>query len=80
MDLTFEAFVEFLSKRFNVLATDITYDTVFTQDLGIDSLSLYSLLGDVEKEYQITLEVGDLLDINTAGKVYEYVASQFNKR
>lgn len=79
-DLSFEAFTTFLSERFNFSAEDITRDTVFTEDLGIDSLSLYGLLDDVEKRYGIKLDVEDILAVNTAGKIYDYVAKQFHER
>jgi len=79
MENTFEKFTEYLSMRFNIPADKIKKDTVFTEDLGIDSLALYSLIEDVEKEFKIKLDIDDIISISTAGNIYEYVSTKINE-
>ena len=80
MNISFESFISFISERFDISTNEISLDTIFTNDLGVDSLSLYSLLDDVEKEFQIELNIEDIIAINTVGKMYKYVSEQFPNR
>jgi len=76
--ILFENFKKYLSKRFNVPINEIVKDMSFTDDLGIDSLTLYSLIEDVEKEFNIKLDIEDIISINSVGKIYEYISKKFN--
>lgn len=73
MDISYEDFLKYLSERFNVPIHNIDRDTVFTEDLGVDSLALYNLIADVEKKYHIRLDVEDIISISTVGQVFDYV-------
>jgi acyl carrier protein len=73
MDITYADYLNYLSSRFNTPVTQITRETAFTDDLGVDSLSLYSLITDVEKEYHIKLIMEDIIAINTVGKLFDYI-------
>jgi acyl carrier protein len=78
LEITYADYLNYLSSRFNAPVAEITRETVFTEDLGVDSLALYSLMADVEKEFHINLEVEDIIAISTVGKLFDYVCG--NKR
>lgn len=75
MATTFESFVKLVSDRFGIPEDLITKESVFTKEFGIDSLSLFSFISDIEKHYQIKLPIKHLTQINTVGKAYNIVAS-----
>ncbi|MBC2580395.1 acyl carrier protein [Clostridium sp. DJ247] len=72
--ITYEGFVKFISKRFNVSIDKITKETSFINDLGMDSLSTYALIGDIENEFNIKMnvELDDLMEISTIGQAYDF--------
>jgi acyl carrier protein len=73
MDITYADYLNYLGGRFNTPVAQITRETVFTDDLGVDSLALYSLIADVEKVYHIKLDAEDIIAINTVGKFFDYI-------
>ena len=69
---SYEVFINFLSARFKIPMDKFKKDTYFTE-LGIDSLALYSLISDIEKEYGIKLNIDDFMKIQTVERVYHFV-------
>jgi len=55
--------------RFRIDPDEITLNTSFKDDLGIDSLDVFELLLNLEDEYQITLSEEELEKIKTVGDV-----------
>lgn len=45
-------------------------------ELGLDSLSLFALLGDIEEKYQITIDIEDLTEVDSVKKMYRYISEQ----
>lgn len=43
------------------------------QDLGLDSLSLYSIISDIEKMLDIKIDTNDITEINSPIKLIDYV-------
>lgn len=63
----------------NVLNIDpgtINKDTRFIKDLRIDSLDIYSIFIEIEKECQVSLDDVDPKNIITVGDVYNYINNQ----
>lgn len=56
--------------------TEIKEDSVLTGDLGLTSLDLVSIVGDVENSFGITVEDEDIGTIETVGDIVEYVSSK----
>lgn len=76
--LTWDNYIRFLSKRFGVATKKLAPESRFTDDLGLDSLSLYSLIEDIEKDYDIGIEISDVVDLRTVGRVYHYIREKFD--
>ncbi|MGL4106792.1 acyl carrier protein [Clostridium sp. LP20] len=59
-----------LSEELNLEKESIKVETLIYDELGVDSLSLFSIMETVEKEFKITIPddieivtVGDMIDV-----------------
>ena len=68
-----EKIVTIIREQLNLDDVEITEDTSFKDDLGVDSLDLLELVMAFEEEYDIELNPEELEDIKTVGDVMEYV-------
>jgi len=75
MKVTYDDFLKFLSERYGETSENIKEVNSFSE-LGLDSLSLFSLIEDIEKEYNVQLDVEDLTDIDTVEKMYGFISEQ----
>lgn len=71
-NMSYDDFVEYLADRFGESPERIKEVEKFSE-LGLDSLSLFSLLTDVEDEMGIRIEVEDLTEIDSVEKMYAYI-------
>ena len=71
--MNYNDFLEFLSERYGGSVDKIKQINSF-RELGLDSLSLFSLIQDIEEKYNIELPVDDLTEIDTVEKMYEYIS------
>lgn len=55
---------------------DVTLDTDFREDLGIDSLDLFEMIMVIEDEYSIEIPVEELEDVHTVGDLINYLKSR----
>jgi acyl carrier protein len=65
---------EMACKAFEINADELTEDSKFDEDLGIDSLSVIDLLASLEKTFHIEPEQLDVSRMVTLEAVYELVA------
>lgn len=52
---------------------EITEDARLIEDLGFNSYDFMSLLGELEEEFEITVDEADVADIHTVGEVIAYI-------
>lgn len=57
-----------LVKHFNIKNIPINQNTVFSSDLELDSLTVMDLLAEVEDEFDITIPLNILPDLETVGQ------------
>ena len=62
-----------LIKPFNKKDVTISKDTTFSVDLELDSLMVMDLLSEIEDEFDITVPLNILPDLETAGQFTEAV-------
>lgn len=67
-----EKLLAFLSDRYGWTKAEIETAESF-EALGLDSLSLYSLVTDCEKEFGIKIETDDMTEIDTPTKFINYI-------
>lgn len=60
--MTYEEFLVFLSDRFGVDIATLETTNSFG-DLGVDSLSLFNLITDLEDEFHIQIEIEDMTEV-----------------
>jgi len=57
-----------LLEHFNKENIPVTRDTIFSSDLEFDSLTVMDLLSEVEDEFDITIPLSILPDLETVGQ------------
>lgn len=68
-----ERIVEIINEQLNIDDVEITEDTSFKDDLGVDSLDLLELVMAFEEEYSIELDPEELEGIQTVGDVMDFI-------
>lgn len=71
----FEKMVEIIKEQLNVDG-DITRETSFKEDLGVDSLDLFELVMALEDEYSVEIPSEELEKLTTVGSVMDYLKSK----
>ena len=64
---------EIMTQYVEIDADDITEDKRLIEDLGFNSYDFMSLLGELEEEFDVTIDESDAMDIHTVGEVIEYL-------
>ncbi len=54
---------------------EITENTEFINDLGMNSYDFMSFLGEIEDEFDIEVNERDVMNIKTVGQAAEYIKS-----
>ncbi len=62
-----------LIKPFNKKNVTISKDTIFSVDLELDSLTVMDLLSEIEDEFDITVPLNILPDLETVGQFTDAV-------
>ncbi|MEX6725964.1 acyl carrier protein [Parapedomonas caeni] len=65
---------------FNKKGVALAADTSFAQDLEFDSLTVMDLVANIEDEFDITLPLNMLPDLETVGQVADAVAKILKDR
>lgn len=68
-----EKIKELIVNYVDVNADDITEDSRFVEDLGFNSYDFMSLLGELENEFDVTVDENDVIDIHTVGEAVKYL-------
>ena len=64
---------EIIQEQLNLDGVEITEESSFKDDLGVDSLDLFELVMSLEEEYGIEIPSEDLEKIATVSDVIEYL-------
>ncbi len=67
---------EIIQEQLSLDGVEITEESSFKDDLGVDSLDLFELVMAFEEEYQIEIPSEDLEQLTTVGAVIEYMKSK----
>lgn len=69
----FEEVKELMVENLGIEADEITENTDFKKDLGVDSLDLFELVSEVEDKYSIEISSDDLEKIATVRDLVAYI-------
>lgn len=67
---------EYLADELDIDESEIQEDSRFKEDLGADSLDLYTLTQELEDEYGVKIPEEDAIELTTVGKAVDYVAAR----
>ena len=79
VDEIFEQICE-LIKPFNKKNIPISKETLFSIDLELDSLSVMDLLSEIEDEFDITVPLNMLPDLETVGQFTDAVQNLLSEQ
>lgn len=68
-----EKIIDIIREQLNIDDVEITEDTSFKDDLGVDSLDLLELVMAIEEEYDIELDPEELEGIQTVGDAMSFI-------
>ncbi len=71
----FDELKEKLSEYVDTPIEEITENSRFIEDLGLNSFEFMSLLGYLEDEYDIEVDENEILNIKTVGEAVSYIES-----
>ncbi len=69
----FEKIKEIIVRELGADESQVTMETSFKDDLGVDSLDLFQMVMAVEEEYDIEIPSEDIENISTVGEFVEYL-------
>lgn len=69
----FEKFKELICNYVEVDADTITPESRFIEDLGFNSYDFMSFLGELEQEFDITVDENEVIGLHTVGDAIEYM-------
>ena len=72
-------FLELVAKYCEKDASEITDDMRFREDLGFNSLSFMTFLGDLEDTLDVELEEEEAIRITTIGEALQYMNTLFEE-
>lgn len=52
---------------------EITEDSRFVEDLGFDSFSVMTFVGDIEDEYDVEIDERAVAEVRTVGDMIKYI-------
>ena len=65
--------LEILAKLIDINTSDVTDTDRLREDLGLDSLQSMELMSRISDQYELDLEVEDVMDVETLGEVVEHL-------
>jgi len=77
--MVIDRITELLAEQLNVDKATLSKDTRIVEDLRADSLDIVEMLIALEDEFGISVPDDDAKDLNTIGKLAEYVESKTQK-
>lgn len=69
----FEEFKGILGEYVDIPAGEITEESRFIEDLGMNSFQFMSLLGYLEEEYDVEVDENEVRNLRTVGEACAYI-------
>ena len=73
--MAYDDFLNFLSDRFGMDTKELEKTDNFGE-LGVDSLSLFNMITDIEEEFKISIDVDDMTEVDSVKKMYKYITEK----
>ena len=69
----FEKLVEIICNYVEVEPENITLDSRFIEDLGFNSYDFMSFLGELEQEFDVTVDEQEVIHLHTVAEALNYL-------
>jgi acyl carrier protein len=63
-------------EKLGIKECEIPNDALFTNDLGIDSLDLYEIFAEIEREFEIKIPDEDAENLRTVRSLINYIKNK----
>ena len=73
-----EKMKELITQYVDVTPEEITEDARLIEDLHFNSYDFMSLLGELEQEFDITVDEQEVINLHTVGEAVKYIESLKN--
>ena len=73
--MAYDDFLKFLSDRFGVDTKELEETDNFGE-LGVDSLSLFNMITDIDEEFKISIDIEDMTEVDSVSKMYKYITEK----
>lgn len=73
--MAYDDFLNFLSDRFGMDTKELEETDNFGE-LGVDSLSLFNMITDIEEKFKISIDVDDMTEVDSVKKMYKYITEK----
>ena len=73
--MAYDDFLNYLSDRFGMDTKELEETDNFGE-LGVDSLSLFNMITDIEEEFKISIDVDDMTEVDSVKKMYKYITEK----
>lgn len=80
MDLSLEKFMQMISDHLGIDESEITPETSFLDDLGIDSLSLINFIIKLERKFGIKINLDSIWTLKNIREAYQVFVDKINKK
>lgn len=71
----FEKIKEIIVNYVEVNPDEITENSRFIDDIGLNSYDFMCMLGDIEEEFNITVDEAEIVNLRTVGEAIAYFES-----
>lgn len=69
-------FKQFLAQYCSIEPKDMKDDMKFAEDLGLSSFDFMSLLGDLEDNFDVELNIDNIGSITTIGEAIKFISGE----
>ena len=73
--MAYDDFLKFLSDRFGVDTKELE-ETDNVGEQGVDSLSHFNMITDIEEEFKISIDIDDMTEVDSVSKMYKYITEK----
>lgn len=71
----FEKIKEIITNYVEINSEEITTDSRFIEDIGLNSYDFMCMLGDIEDEFNISVDESEIINLHTVGEAIAYFES-----
>lgn len=77
--MVFEKVKQIIAEQLNISEENINEDTIFTDDLGADSLDIFQIITALEEEFEIEISNEEIENMSTVKDAVNYIKNNLPK-